>query len=104
MKRRLVSEWGCTTGDATRKTVNGVKYHGVVWPPLIELRARFEAKFGPQQWSAPHVEEWTAHGQTFSEAEKSELERVERLEQMKPTNNKPPPAGKPSKPARSVKF
>jgi hypothetical protein len=58
VKRRLRDDWGCTTGDATRKMSKGVKMFGVVWPPLKELRTRFEAKFGPQTWLSSDVEEW----------------------------------------------
>ena len=60
VKRRLAKDWGCLTGDATRKMVEGRKLFGVLWPPLVELRAMFEAKFGPQTWACPDVEEWTS--------------------------------------------
>ena len=57
-KRRLAREWGCLTGRATRKQVEGISAHGVAWPPLLELRERFEIKHGKQQWLYPEVAEW----------------------------------------------
>ena len=50
VKRRLVNEWGCITGKAARKQTAGVRQNGIVWPPLQELRARFEEKHGTQEW------------------------------------------------------
>jgi hypothetical protein len=58
VKRLLAKEWGCVTGDATRKQVNKVKVHGVVWPPLDELRARFVEKYGEQVWLCPEITTW----------------------------------------------
>src|SRR5262249_45348387 len=62
VKRRLVSEWGCITGKATRKTVGEAKVYGVIWPPLQELRAKCEAKHGKQDWLYPDAEEWEDPG------------------------------------------
>jgi hypothetical protein len=42
----------------TRKQVGGLKLFGVRWPPLAELRAKFEAKFGPQTWLCPEITKW----------------------------------------------
>ena len=58
VKRRLVKEWGCMTGKPIRKQINGVRVHGIVWPPLPELREKFEKKFGPQEWLYPRTTEW----------------------------------------------
>lgn len=58
VKRRLVKDWGCITGKATRKRANGRRATGVEWPALAELQARFEAKHGPQQWLCPDVRTW----------------------------------------------
>jgi Bifunctional DNA primase/polymerase, N-terminal/Primase C terminal 2 (PriCT-2)/Family of unknown function (DUF5906) len=54
VKRRLAKDWGCLTGHAARI---GQK-SGIVWPDLRELRGRFEAKHGPQQWADPEAEAW----------------------------------------------
>jgi len=56
VKRRLAQEWGCTTN--VRKMINNVRLYGVFWPPLKELRAKFEAKHGRQDWPNPETEEW----------------------------------------------
>jgi RepB DNA-primase from phage plasmid len=60
VKRRLMDEWGCVTGKAARKQVGGVRRLGVLWPPLGELRDKFEAKHGEQIWSCAEVTEWEA--------------------------------------------
>ena len=57
VKRRLAKEWGCVTGNASRLTVNGTQEHCVRWPPLGDLRAKFEAKYGKQDWTHD-VTEW----------------------------------------------
>ena len=57
VKRRLAKEWGCVTGNASRLTVNGTQEHCVLWPPLGDLRAKFEAKYGKQDWTHD-VAEW----------------------------------------------
>jgi hypothetical protein len=58
VKRRLANEWGCITGDATRKQLNNKKVRGIIWPPLAELRAKFDVKHGPQQWLRSDVTQW----------------------------------------------
>jgi hypothetical protein len=50
VKRKLRSDWGCKTGKASRRTFGRQRTHGILWPPLPELRARFEARFGKQKW------------------------------------------------------
>ena len=65
---------GLPTGDDTRKMVNGVKYHGIVWPPLAQLRGEFEKKFGPQEWVRPHSEWVSAEGKTAEEIEEEGVE------------------------------
>jgi hypothetical protein len=56
VKNLLRKEWGCTTGDAARRGSPAMS--GIVWPPLQELRAKFEQKHGPQEWLHPEYEEW----------------------------------------------
>jgi hypothetical protein len=47
-----VKDWGCITGKATRKQVDGVRAYGVLWPSLADLRQKFERKHGKQgEWS-----------------------------------------------------
>ena len=77
VKRRLAKDWGCLTGDATRKMVEGRKMFGVLWPPLVELRAMFEAKFGPQTWACPDVEEWTSEYNESRAADKFSVRQKE---------------------------
>ena len=57
VKRRLAKEWGCITGNAARVTVHGTQRHCVIWPSLADLRAKFEAKYGKQDWTHD-VTEW----------------------------------------------
>jgi hypothetical protein len=58
VKRRLAKEWGCITGDATRKQIQGVKMHGIMWPRLGELREKFVARHGVQKWLHPDESDW----------------------------------------------
>jgi hypothetical protein len=58
VKRRLANEWGCITGKASRKQEGGQRIHGVLWPSLAELRAKFATKYGQQQWLCPDVTDW----------------------------------------------
>jgi hypothetical protein len=58
IKRRLTKDWGCVTGKSTRKMVNGMRLLGIIWPPLQELRERFEERHGPQQWLRPQLQDW----------------------------------------------
>jgi hypothetical protein len=56
VKRILSKDWGCITN--TRRQFNGARIFGIWWPPLPELRAKFEAKYGKQQWLHPDENEW----------------------------------------------
>jgi hypothetical protein len=58
VKRKLKSEWGCLTGKATRRQIGRQKTFGILWPPLPELRARYEARFGKQKWLHLLLDEW----------------------------------------------
>ena len=58
VKRRLAKEWGCITGKEARESVDGVQRNFVNWPALAELRAKFEAKYGKQQWTHADVTVW----------------------------------------------
>jgi hypothetical protein len=58
VKNKLRSEWGCKTGNNGRRRHGSVLFHGIQWPPLQELRAKFEERHGPQDWLHPEVEEW----------------------------------------------
>src|SRR5262249_9818513 len=53
VKRILVDKWGCLTGKATRRQQRGERTCRVEWPPLEDLRARFEAKYGKQDPGGP---------------------------------------------------
>jgi hypothetical protein len=57
VKRALVKEWRCITGMATRRQQQGQRIFGVQWLSLTELRQRFEAKYGQQEWLTLE-EEW----------------------------------------------
>jgi hypothetical protein len=58
VKRRLISEWGCTAGDNTR-IWNGNRHLACIrWPALSILRAQFEQRHGPQTWDRADVTEW----------------------------------------------
>jgi hypothetical protein len=61
VKRQLVKHWGCMTGEAARTQRGGCRDRGVLWPPLADLRAKFEAKYGPQHWMTD-AEEWEGDG------------------------------------------
>lgn len=58
VKRRLAKEWGCLTGDQARTTVQGQQKHAVKWPDLADIRARFELKYGTQDWTSKNIETW----------------------------------------------
>src|SRR5262249_31909066 len=58
VERKLKSDWGCKTGKASRRTFGRQRTHGILWPPLPELRARFQARFGKQKWLRPLLDEW----------------------------------------------
>jgi hypothetical protein len=59
VKRQLAKEWGCRTGHDARRTFKdyGGQLSGVWWPPLQELRTRFEERHGKQKWLVD-VPEW----------------------------------------------
>ena len=72
VKNRLRKEWGCKTGNDARRRNGSVLVHGIQWPPLKELRAKFEQRHGPQEWLHPELEEWVqptepALGQAIAE-------------------------------------
>jgi hypothetical protein len=72
VKNILRKEWGCLTGNNGRRRSGSVQYHGIQWPPLKELRAKFEERHGPQEWLHPEIEEWgqpteAALGQAMAE-------------------------------------
>jgi hypothetical protein len=50
VKRTLADDWGCITGKAARRMIEGTQVSGIVWPPLQELRKKFEERHGPQVW------------------------------------------------------
>jgi hypothetical protein len=58
VKRSLAKNWGCITGKATRSQQVGFRRAGVQWPPLDQLRERFEAKYGKQSWLDAGITEW----------------------------------------------
>jgi hypothetical protein len=58
VKRRLVSDWGCVTGKDARRTIARDRHTGIVWPPLEELRAKFEKKYGKQDWQEKDETKW----------------------------------------------
>lgn len=59
VKRRLKADWSCVTGHEARRTVGKFQHSGLVWPPLMELRAKFEKKFGKQEWREDETQ-WKA--------------------------------------------
>ena len=59
VKNILRKEWGCVTGNnARRRDGSSSPIHGIQWPPLQELRAKFVQRHGRQEWLYPEVEEW----------------------------------------------
>ena len=59
VKNILRNEWGCVTGNnARRRNGSSSPVHGIQWPPLQELRAKFVQRHGPQEWLHPEIEEW----------------------------------------------
>jgi hypothetical protein len=64
VKRSLKDDWGCITGKAarTRKKEENATVSAVLWPSLKELREKFEAKYGPQEWMWGKVEDWQEEG------------------------------------------
>jgi hypothetical protein len=89
VKRRLALEWGCVTGKRTRRQINGIRLHGVVWPPLSELRAKFEQKFGPQTWLNPQITEWRSEATDSADARKEDEEAKEKERKKSPKGKRP---------------
>jgi hypothetical protein len=58
VKLKLKREWGCLTGDATRRQIGGRRTNGILWPSLMEVRAQFEEKHGRQRWLRATLKEW----------------------------------------------
>jgi hypothetical protein len=67
VKRRLTADWACITGKAARMTVYGKRKSGVVWPELKDLRTKFEAKHGQQNWLNQEVTAWEEPNETAQE-------------------------------------
>lgn len=65
--RRLANEWNCQTGKEARENIYGVQRNCVNWPALAELRAKFEAKYGKQQWTHGDVTAWPGSGRSDPE-------------------------------------
>ena len=57
VKRQLAKDWGCITGNTARVTVNGVQRNSSTGHLSADLRAKFEAKYGKQEWTHD-VTEW----------------------------------------------
>ena len=59
VKNILRKEWSCVTGNnARRRNGSSSPIHGILWPPLQDLRAKFAQRHGPQEWLHPEIEEW----------------------------------------------
>jgi hypothetical protein len=50
----LRKQWGCVTG--VRNGTGHNRWSGMRWPSLKDLRSRFEAKHGPQDWQSDATE------------------------------------------------
>ena len=61
VKRELAKHWGCVTGKAARTQQDGKQVNCILWLPLTELRTRFEAKHGKQEWLID-AQEWKKEG------------------------------------------
>src|SRR5262249_33933063 len=68
--RHLKTDWGCKAWRA-----NGI--NGIVFPPLLELRKKFDDRHGAQQWDRPKAE-WGDEGEGVAErgAEHSDSQRA----------------------------
>jgi hypothetical protein len=58
VKHILCKEWDCVSGDRAQKRVGEHRIAGIIWPKLIELRAKFEKVHGKQEWLVPDATEW----------------------------------------------
>jgi hypothetical protein len=56
--KRLGKDWGCVAVQKRESGNVNIRTRGIQWPPLDELRARFIAKFGPQEWQITDQTEW----------------------------------------------
>jgi hypothetical protein len=61
VKRQLCKDWDCVTGRNARRRYGNATIHGILWPSLQELRARFMERHGPQDWLNPDIDKWPAH-------------------------------------------
>ena len=72
VKRKLHKDW-----DAQHwRETSGAKRAGIQFPPLQDLRRKFEDRFGPQEWQASEVTEWEspyALAPSRQEADNSEI-------------------------------
>jgi hypothetical protein len=59
VKKALREEWDCATGTDARRRNGSSLIHGIQWPPLQELRAKFIQRHGPQEWLHPELERWS---------------------------------------------
>src|SRR5262245_19512719 len=87
VKRRLVRDWNCVSGNAARKTVAGYNVHGLLWPSLADLREKFEAKYGPQQWTSDATE-WQEDAWPVNEEDEQERKRKEKKYDDQPKDAK----------------
>jgi len=71
VKHDLRDNWGCVVGELAEHSEKFIgadsKEHwrtvcGVQWPPLLELRAKFKAKYGLDDWDTPSAKEWMLPG------------------------------------------
>jgi hypothetical protein len=58
VKRQLAKDWDFITGTAARTYAGGIQRSSIIWPPLKDLRAKFERKHGKQEWLNPDAAEW----------------------------------------------
>jgi hypothetical protein len=68
VKRRLLKEWNCLSGDNAKRREGFGWTYGIKWPPLDELRALFVERHGPQDWLHPGVTEWPVSDRITSAA------------------------------------
>jgi hypothetical protein len=62
--KRLVKEWDCKATGPQREPHNSkIRISGLQWPPLQELRTKFEKRFGKQDWVHPSVTAWEVSGE-----------------------------------------
>ena len=54
VKNALKENWACKHWRET----DGLRRAGIQFPPLTELRAKFEERFGPREWRASNVDRW----------------------------------------------